>query len=260
MDDGTGQRVTGERRDRSAVLLALIAGAASALLVRQRRARDVRLSGLRRVRDRLAGDLLAAEEHARLTFGASVHDGPLQLLLVARHELELVEDHRARQAEALVLRACEELRGVLSAAETGPSRLDGRQHLDDWCRVLAGEGRFTWAVDVDPELRTVPPLALAAARELITNAAKHADPRRLEVRVRRVDAHVEVSVADDGRGRGDARDGFGLRTLRARLTAAGGALVLVDRPTGGTDARAWVPLEAEAAPAAPAARTLAGCR
>lgn len=230
--------------------------AVGARLVRRRASRDAP----HRTPERMADDLLRAEERARLAFAASVHDGPLQLLLAARHRLEDVEDPRAAEAGELVQRACRELRDLQSAVEPDGSGLDARARLSDWCRLLAGEGRFDWDVRVDDEVDVVPSLALAAGRELITNAVKHAGPRRLDVRVDRDDADVRVVVADDGQGHGGADDGFGLRTLRMRLAGAGGTLELGEGPGGGTVARAWVPLPvATSLPSAPPA-ALAVCR
>src|ERR687897_332178 len=45
---------------------------------------------------------------------------------------------------------------------------------------------------------------------------------------------AELRVADDGRGRGDAADGAGLRGMRERAVLAGGVLEIGAPPAGGT--------------------------
>ena len=65
-------------------------------------------------------------------------------------------------------------------------------------------------------------------QEALRNVAKHADARRVDVTVRRVEEEVQVAVADDGKGfdLGKVREqggGLGLRSIeeRVRLWAGG---------------------------------------
>jgi two-component system sensor histidine kinase DesK len=63
----------------------------------------------------------------------------------------------------------------------------------------------------DPKREAVLAMAL---REAVTNVIRHADAKSCS---------IDLQVADDGRG-GDFEEGSGLRGMRARLFAAGGAL------------------------------------
>jgi signal transduction histidine kinase len=82
--------------------------------------------------------------------------------------------------------------------------------------------------------------AYFVAAEAIANAAKHSGATRVEVRLRRRDAVLELEVEDDGRG-GANPTGSGLTGLRHRVEALDGTL-LVSSPAGGpTTVRSELP-------------------
>ncbi|GHH91484.1 histidine kinase [Streptomyces capillispiralis] len=62
------------------------------------------------------------------------------------------------------------------------------------------------------------------AQESLTNAARHAEARCVEVSLRAAGAYVVLEVGDDGRGIGAAREGAGLRGMRERALLIGAAL------------------------------------
>lgn len=85
------------------------------------------------------------------------------------------------------------------------------------------------------------------AQEALTNVLKHADsPRRVEVMLHYLDAEVELTVRDDGRGvgAGDGQ-GHGLAGMRERVALHGGTLQAGPRAGGGYDVRARVPAPAD---------------
>lgn len=93
------------------------------------------------------------------------------------------------------------------------------------------------------------PVGLSAYRivqEALTNVLKHADPQRVIVDVRLLDARVEVEVLDDG---GAARQldtvggGYGLVGMRERAGLVGGTLEAGPRPGGGFRVAATLPLD-----------------
>lgn len=89
--------------------------------------------------------------------------------------------------------------------------------------------------------------ALAAYRvvqEGLTNAFRHADARRIAIAVERDSGSVlRISICDDGRGLAQGwRDGLGLRGMRERLAAQGGALRLANGAQGGAELEARLPL------------------
>jgi signal transduction histidine kinase len=97
---------------------------------------------------------------------------------------------------------------------------------------------------------TVQTTAYFVVVEALTNAAKHAESDRVEVRVAVGDGDAVVEVRDYGGGGVDPTRGSGLRGLDDRLTALGGALA-IESPAGkGTTIRARIPVTAPGEPSA----------
>lgn len=82
---------------------------------------------------------------------------------------------------------------------------------------------------------------LAALREALTNVARHARAKRVEVSVG-VNGDVVLLVMDDGVGLPAGRRDSGLRNLAERAGLLGGALLLEPGPDGGTRVRWSAPL------------------
>lgn len=199
-------------------------------------------------RERLLTEVVSAEERGRLTFGADVHDGPLQLLLAAVQDLDDVDDPDARRAQALVRRAARELRELLTALAPDEAPGGGAARLRDWCTVLAARGGFAWELKIDDRLGDVDRLALSIVRELVTNAAKHACCRTLHVELLQQGPQLVITVRDDGVGipAGGAGpvDGYGLSAMRRRVEAARGTMHLASTPGRGTLCVVVLPLGA----------------
>ncbi len=87
------------------------------------------------------------------------------------------------------------------------------------------------------------------AQEALTNAAKHADASRAEVRVLQVDRKIVCSIRDDGNGFDDTagfrkrRPGIGLSEIRERVEALGGVVRLSANGDRGTDLTIELPLD-----------------
>ena len=88
------------------------------------------------------------------------------------------------------------------------------------------------------------------AREAVTNAVKHADPRNIAVTLEYSDETATVTVEDDGRGfdvqlavtASERGSTVGLRSLGERVHAAGGTLSIDSRPGCGCRVRCGVPI------------------
>jgi PAS domain S-box-containing protein len=90
-------------------------------------------------------------------------------------------------------------------------------------------------------------------QEALANVARHAQARSVTVRIARRDAHVVVSVRDDGKGFAAGRPrstGLGLVTMRERAQLMRAELAVRSTPRRGTTVRVAVPIRA-AAEAAP---------
>lgn len=80
-------------------------------------------------------------------------------------------------------------------------------------------------------------------QEALSNAMRHANATRVDVRLMREDRQVTISVADDGRGSAiQARpDGMGWRTMRYRAKLIGAEIKVESKPAGGTTIRCSLP-------------------
>jgi two-component system NarL family sensor kinase len=90
---------------------------------------------------------------------------------------------------------------------------------------------------------------MSLARELLTNAAKHAEADTVHVAVRRQNGALVLEVADDGRGVDPAAVAaaplsghIGLASLVQRVEAVGGTFELEAGEGGGTTVRARLPI------------------
>ncbi|MFE9772002.1 sensor histidine kinase [Streptomyces sp. NPDC005931] len=86
--------------------------------------------------------------------------------------------------------------------------------------------------------------AYRIVQEALTNAARHAGPARVHVRLDYGGEELTVRVDDDGSARPDRppRPGTGLTGMHERVTALGGTLTATPRPEGGFSVRARLPL------------------
>ena len=210
-------------------------------------------------RGRLVAQAADAEERTRSAISAALERGALRELRALAQELdglqpegELAHSHaeRAREAVGRALAALGEV-----VLDLGPRPLSReRGGLNASLRALAEQqariGGFACSVAVAPEAEgSHDDLVVALARELLVNAAKHAEARTVTVDVRRSPDAVVLEVIDDGRGlvrerlRAAVAEGhIGLASSRERAAAVGGHLE-VDSPGGrGTRAVAVLPV------------------
>ena len=86
---------------------------------------------------------------------------------------------------------------------------------------------------------------LRIGQESLTNAVRHAAPRRIDVRLRFGDGWVTLVVKDDGRGfdvADRAGKGYGLTGMRERVDALGGSLSIDSQPGEGSEVSVTLPI------------------
>jgi signal transduction histidine kinase len=216
---------------------------------RRRAAEEI--AELATARGRLVAQALDAEERARRSMSESLHDGALQDILAAGHDLWALGDAPgAEEARALLRDVVARLRAVMVALHPTVLAYGG---LDAALHAVAAQqsaaGGFEIEVDVDPAaIGHRDELLLSIARELLTNAARHARASRVELTLRCGPEGLVLEVADDGGGvpAGREREALaeghiGLATSAERVSAVGGRLALEPLPGGGTRARAEFP-------------------
>jgi len=99
-------------------------------------------------------------------------------------------------------------------------------------------------------------LLYRASRELLTNISKHARASNVFIRIDRVDESIRIVIQDDGKGFDVARleeiihkqQGFGLFSIRERLTHVGGTFAVESTPGRGTKVTLVAPLQGPSTP------------
>ncbi|MEU4836194.1 sensor histidine kinase [Streptosporangium sp. NPDC023615] len=200
-------------------------------------------------------DLAVAEERARMA--RDMHDSVGHYLTVINVGLANAQRYKnlrpddawdeVRQAQRLTLEALTDTRRWVRALR--PLRMEGRTGIAA-LRALAGSFGSsetdvdftvtgTWPnVDESREL-----VCYRIVQEGLTNALRHSRARRIGVALECTPERVNVTVSDDGTGADleSVGGGFGLRGLRERVEAVGGALDVTSDPGEGFTLRAVVP-------------------
>jgi two-component system sensor histidine kinase UhpB len=212
------------------------------------------LDRLERERRTSASRALEAQESERLRLARELHDEIGQSLTALLLELENAARDAPPEVAAQIEEARESARAMLEelrriARRLRPEALDDlglRSALTNLCERVAAQTGVECVRRIDPDL---PPLAadeeLAVyriAQEAITNAIRHAEPSRIELRVARDDGSLAVEVLDDGTGLGAAAEGAGLTGMRERALMIGADLEVGPGGDGGAAVRLTLPV------------------
>jgi len=241
-----------------ALVLVLLLGVGEAIRNRRDRFREVSRT--------LAARREAAAEAERLRIARELHDvlahSLSQISVQAGVGLHLFDSRPDKARESLEAikttsgQALEEVRGVL-----GFLRSDGyadRSPEPDLSRIPVLVETYRRAgLDVAYE-NALPDGASAATghalyrivQESLTNAGRHAQARRVDIRIAEEDGWYVLTVADDGRGRPDdaVTEGKGMLGMRERAELLGGRFATHPTDGGGLTVEARLPARpAEAA-------------
>src|SRR4051794_21920617 len=235
------------------VSVLLIVGAIGFGLARAFHRRTLQIRALGAERAALLYEALDAEERERARIGERLHDDTLQSLLAAQQD---VREARAGYLQSLEY-ADEALTEAVRALRETVLGLHPTSLADRGLGVAlqieldraARRTRLDVDLHVDPEaLGPHDPLVYTAARELITNAVKHASAGRLDGHLERTADTLVLTVADDGTGMAADRPEealagghVGLASTRQRIQAAGGRLDVTSAPGEGTTVRVTLP-------------------
>jgi signal transduction histidine kinase len=197
--------------------------------------------------------IVEAADAARRRIERDLHDGAQQRLVSLALSLRLLESSLEPNSAATreLAAACAELDAALEelrelARGIHPSILTDRG-LE--AALAAVAGRSTVPVELDLDSCGQLPLSVQTTAyfvvaEALTNASKHANSDRIEVRVAVGEGHAMVEVRDDGSGGARPARGSGLSGLADRVSALGGTLEIDSRVGAGTTIRARIPVTA----------------
>jgi signal transduction histidine kinase len=232
-----------------------------------RRATEARLAVALADNQRLAQQYLDKQEHERKALARDLHDelgqtlNAIKLDAMAMREVIPRAEDAARTAAAAMIENIDRVYAVVAGLirRLRPVAFDelgvaaALEHcVGDWRQRLPST-RIHLGLECDlSSLDAERALALfRLVQESLTNIARHAQARRVDIRIAAVRAGetsecIEATIADDGRGAdlGVPKSGLGLIGMRERAAAFGGALVLSSAPGAGFKVRATLPVAA----------------
>jgi signal transduction histidine kinase len=215
------------------------------------------------VRRALLQRLISVHEEERARLSRELHDGTGQALAALLVGLRHVEDASSLKAVRLAASRQREL-VAQTLDEVGrlarglrPTALDDlglkaalERHASDQAWLFGveitldatGLGRRRLPREIETAL-------YRGAQEAIANAGRHADARRVRIRIEREPQTVRLTVTDDGRGFDVARAleahrRLGLHTIRERAELLGGRAEISSSPGQGTTVSLVVPVSA----------------
>lgn len=229
-------------------------GLASVLLSAVLAQREREIVALSEERGRLVARALEAEERERRRLAEALHDEAVQNLLAARQALGTAQTAAPPDialARTGLDRTVAQLREAIFDLHPHVLRHAGLaaalQAVAD--RFAAQQPAVTWHIAVDDAAAGArDDVVFAIARELMTNAVRHAGATSVEVRLTAQDGAVVLVVRDDGLGLdpGRARRAplvghIGLASCAERAEALGGHLDVASGPGTGTRVDVWLP-------------------
>lgn len=203
--------------------------------------------------------LVEVQDAERRRLQAQVHDGVQQSVAAVSVRLGLARNQLRRGDERVAVtlvdlqadidRLLDQVRDL--AHSIRPSVLSDRGLLEA-VEAQAGRLPIPVVIQASPTLRGVrfPPAIEDAAwfgiAEGLTNALKHARADRVDVRLGCRDGLLEVEIRDEGPGFDPSvANGFGLATLRDRMTVLGGQLIIESAPSAGALVKMRLPVPDE---------------
>ncbi len=245
-------------KDRLATL-PMVVGRALAIAA-QRREQQALLAALHEANERLRGlgaAFVHAQEAERGHIARELHDSLGQSLTALLMHLQAADraadratGERYRRAGRDILDQAIEQVKTLSFAMRPPQLdlLGLRSTIGLLCERMLDPAGIAYQISIRGEEPRPAPAALSVlyrvAQEALTNAVRHAAPRRVALRLRFSSRSLSVAVGDDGAGFDAARrswPGQGLRGMAERCELAGGRLRLRSRRGSGTVVHARLP-------------------
>jgi two-component system, NarL family, sensor kinase len=213
-----------------------------------------------REREELLQRAIEASEIERRRIARDLHDGPVQdlagvsfTLSSAIAEAKGVDPALAETLGQTSRQTRESIRALRTLlVDIYPPRLHSEglvAAVSDLLSALSAAG-LEATLDADPELHLAPgveAILFRAAQESLRNVLRHAEAKKVDVRLHAAAGVAALEVQDDGRGMSiapkDQDEHFGLRMLADLARDGNGRLELDSTPGGGTTVRLEIPLE-----------------
>jgi PAS domain S-box-containing protein len=212
----------------------------------------------------LASKLTIAEEKERRRIAADLHDHVQQSLAAARLQLAAARKFSSKDKLAAALDdISENLREALQDTRQlvfdlslpSMNEIGLAAAVSEWLKehVEKKHGLETELVDEcgeSPVADDVRAMLFRSVRELIANVVKHAQATRISVHIKDAGGYMEISVRDNGIGFDPEAvsdmightGGFGLFSIKERMSDLGGAFDIFSKPGKGCEAVLTAPL------------------
>lgn len=253
---GLGREAVAQRKDGSVFPIDLSVG--EAVLPSGRRIFTGIIRDLTE-RKRLEDQILHISEEEQARIGQDIHDDLCQQLAaigclarVAQKNLAAAGSAEAGSLEEIVrlisranTRARETSRGLMPVVLDSGGLMAALQELaDSTARAYEIGCDFYYDNPVQVEDNQLAVQLFRIAQEAVSNAVKHSQARRVEIRLARQSGSIILSVRDDGIGIPDTPaqgTGMGLLTMNHRAQMMGGSITVSPRPTSGTQVTCSIP-------------------
>ncbi len=215
---------------------------------------------------RLSSELTLSEQRERRRLAKILHDHLQQLLVGSRLGLEILSESVGPEQRPSVEKITDLLRESLDTTRSLTVELcppilyegDLIKALQWLCRWMLAKYGVTVHLQADP--RAIPEgdslleLLFESVRELLFNSVKHAKVKTVCVALSREGKHLKIVVSDQGAGfdlqilqSNHGQDaGFGLFSIRERLSLLGGRFEVNSAPGKGTTVSLTAPAQMEA--------------
>ena len=216
-------------------------------------------------RKRQSRKLIEAQEQERMRIARELHDDINQRIAMLGIKLDVFQQGLPNHGGKFRGRL-DELRQLAAEIGTEVQGISHRLHsskLDylglvaackSFCREVADvqkmEVNFA-AENIPPTLSQEVSLCLfRVLQESLSNAIKHSAAQRFEVQLHRTSNEIQLTVRDHGigfdAGEAIASRGLGLISMRERVSAVNGVMVIASKPMEGTEITVRVPVAARA--------------
>jgi signal transduction histidine kinase len=197
-------------------------------------------------------------EHERARIAREIHDGLAQELWLAKLAASKLARQRGLGAagRALCADLLKSIDAALSEAQTAVmAKMSVHEPTISMAELIerqVDEFSDRFGIRAECELEDVanvsPPMAVEIVRivqEALNNIRKHANARRVVVRLEPQASWIDLSVADDGEGFDPTAPsaGLGRRSMQERAAALGARLTIVSAPGYGTNVMLRVPVD-----------------
>jgi signal transduction histidine kinase len=196
--------------------------------------------------------IVAAADETRRQIQRDLHDGAQQRLVSLSLALRGAEAMAPPENDQLASQLAQVQKGLAEALDElrelsrgiHPAILS-EGGLVPALKALARRSAVPVKLEVEVDERLADPVEVGGyyvVSEALTNAAKHAEASKVEVRARANDGVLELTIDDDGVGGADPAQGSGLTGLADRVEALGGTIAIASPPGEGTSLRVELPL------------------